>query len=143
MSLSVDFYVLKETGAEASTLLACCLAEKAYLHHKTVYIHCAENKIAVDIDKLLWTFKEESFIPHASHTTAAAANAPIVIGCTYDEQHRIYDILINLHPKINPEWQKFSRILDIINNDPLSKERGRQRYKYYREAQCQLNLHEL
>ena len=143
MSLNVDFYVLKETGAEASALLACRLAEKAYLHHKTVYIHCAENKTAAAIDHLLWTFKEESFIPHANTTAATAHNAPIVVGYNNDRLNRDYDILINLHPEINPDWQKFSRILDIIANEPLSKELGRQRYKYYREAQCQLNLHEL
>jgi DNA polymerase-3 subunit chi len=143
MSLNVDFYVLKETGAEASTLLACRLAEKAYLHHKTVYIHCADNKTAAAIDHLLWTFKEESFIPHANASAITAAHAPIVIGCAHDEQNRAYDILLNLHSEIKPDWQKFSRILDIIANEPLSKELGRQRYKYYREAQCQLNLHEL
>ncbi|MCD6045743.1 MAG: holC [Gammaproteobacteria bacterium] len=143
MNHSVDFYVLKDTGVEAGALLACRLAEKAYSHHKTVYIYCAENKIAVDLDKLLWTFKEESFIPHASATAATAADAPIVIGCDTTALNRDYDILINLHPEINPHWQKFSRILDIVANEPLSKELGRQRYKYYREANCQLSLHEL
>lgn len=143
MSHSVDFYVLKGTGVEASTLLACRLAEKAYSQHKTVYIHCAESTTAAAIDKLLWTFKEESFIPHASIPAATAANAPIVIGCDHTALARDYDILINLHPDINPDWQKFSRILDIVANEPQSKEFGRQRYKYYREAQCQLSLHEL
>jgi DNA polymerase-3 subunit chi len=139
----VDFYLLKETSAEANTLLACRLAEKAYLHEKTAYIYCAENKTVAAIDHLLWTFKEESFIPHASLEAAAAHNAPIVIGCHAEASNREYDILINLHPEINPGWQKFSRILDIIANEPLAKESGRQRYKYYREANCQLSLHEL
>ncbi len=143
MSHSVDFYVLQETGTEASSRLACRLAEKAYLHDKTAYIHCAENKTVAAIDQLLWTFKEESFIPHASVSAAAAHNAPIVIGCNNETLSRDYDILINLHPEINRCWQKFSRILDIIANEPLAKELGRQRYKYYREAQCQLSLHEL
>lgn len=143
MKQTVDFYILKEMGAETDAHLACRLAEKAYLSSKTAYIDCAESKTVAALDKLLWTFKEESFIPHASITTAAAQNAPIVIGCNREALSRNYDILINLHPEINPEWQKFSRILDIIANEPLAKESGRQRYKYYREAQCQLNLHEL
>lgn len=136
--MNIDFYILKAIGIEASMLLACRLAEKAYLNSNTVYIHCEENKTVTAIDKLLWTFKEESFIPHTSKTDI---NAPITIGCNNETIHR--DILINLHPDIHPDWQKFNRILDIVTNETVAKEKGRQRYKYYREANCQLSLHEL
>ncbi len=143
MSLNVDFYVLKEMSANDSAHLACRLAEKAYLNGKITYIHCDNPNTVAALDQLLWTFKEDSFIPHASTAAPAAQSAPIVIGCNNDALTRHYDILINLHPDINPNWEKFSRILDIIANDALSKELGRQRYKYYRDANCPLSLHEL
>ena len=140
MSTHVDFYLLKEASEQASTLLACRLAEKAYLHNKTAYIYCDNENASIAVDQLLWTFKDDSFIPHARSTSSSAQKAPIVIG---NDVSGDYDILINLHREVFPAWQKLTRILDVVGADPLLKERGRQRYKYYRDADCVLTVHEL
>lgn len=143
MNASVDFYVLKDASASAAALLACRLAEKAYLKGNSAYIYCDNNQNAGAINQLLWTFKDDNFIPHALANTPTAIEAPITIGCDLMTLQRHYDILINLHPDVNAGSQKFNRILDIVANDARLKEQGRQRYKYYREANYSLNLHEL
>lgn len=143
MSSSIDFYLLKDTQATAAAMLACRLAEKAYGHGNSAFIYCDNAQNADAINQLLWTFKEDSFIPHARAGTSAEKEAPIVIGSDLTATTHDYDILINLHPQVNTAHVKFSRILDIVANDPMLKEHGRQRYRYYREAQYPLNLHEL
>ena len=141
--MNVDFYVLKTGNATAGLLLACRLAEKAYATGNTAYVYCDTPQNAQSFDQLLWTFKEEAFIPHALKQQTAAAKAPIVIGCDLKNLDRDYDILINLHPEMVSALPPFQRILDIVANDAVLKERGRQRYKQYRNAQYPLNLHEL
>lgn len=143
MSPSVDFYLLKDPKASAAAMLACRLAEKAYLHANSTYIYCDTPQNASAIDQLLWTFKDDSFIPHALAATTQHPQTPIAIGCDLTTLTRNYDILINLHPDIAANSEKFSRILDIVANEPSLKEQGRLRYKYYREANYPLNLHEL
>lgn len=143
MSVSVDFYLLKDISASAAALLACRLAEKAYLNANNTYIYCDNQQNASAIDQLLWTFKDDSFIPHALANTPTATEAPIVIGCDLTAEKRHYAILINLNPAVHPQSQKFNRILDIVANEALLKEQGRERYKYYREAHYSINLHEL
>ncbi len=143
MSIAVDFYLLKDTAVQAIALLACRLAEKTVAHHKTAYLCCANDNDVNAIDQLLWTFKEESFIPHAKENTLAAKTAPLVIGWNTQSLSRQYDILINLQSEIPTYWQSVTRILELVAADPTLKEHSRRRYKYYREANCQLQLHEL
>ena len=143
MPMSVDFYVLKAGNTAAALLLACRLTEKAYAKGNTAYVYCDTPQNAQSFDQLLWTFKEEAFIPHALTQQRAAAKAPIVIGCDLKNLDRDYDILINLHPEVYSDPPPFQRILDIVANDAILKEHGRQRYKHYRDAQYPLNLHEL
>lgn len=60
----VDFYLVTETGAQAPLLLCCRLLEKAYQQQHKVYVQTPSQQEAEALDELLWTFKDECFIPH-------------------------------------------------------------------------------
>ncbi|MEZ5578324.1 MAG: DNA polymerase III subunit chi [Candidatus Competibacteraceae bacterium] len=43
---------------------ACRLADKAYGLGHTVYLFTASEARAAALDDLLWTFRQDSFVPH-------------------------------------------------------------------------------
>src|SRR5271168_3530353 len=64
MTERVDFYVLKSAAAKQRWTFACRLIEKAYLRDLSVVVVNGTLAEAKQLDELLWTFNERSFIPH-------------------------------------------------------------------------------
>ena len=95
----VDFYILSQHGPRERQSFACRLAEKAYHLDNTVHIHAGSSEIADQLDQLLWTFRDGSFVPHDLLSPAAAdRQSPVTIGCdTGPGEPR--DLLINLSGK--------------------------------------------
>ncbi len=110
---SVDFYLISPEGPEARLLFACRLLEKAYLQQHQIYVQVEDTQKAQYLNSLLWTFREESFIPHSLSEEAEATKAPIQIGCSTQLPFH-QDILLNLSPKIPAFHEAFKRILEII-----------------------------
>ena len=140
----VDFYLIAEQTAQARHLLACRLIEKAYSFNHSVYVLTDSAADSQLIDALLWTYREESFIPHNIVTPADKAAPPIQIGHgkqTAPENQR--DILINLGETIPIFYTQFQRVIEIVLNDAQQQSKGREHFRLYREQSCQLELHDL
>ncbi|HSW69955.1 MAG TPA: DNA polymerase III subunit chi [Gammaproteobacteria bacterium] len=138
----IDFYILPETTATARLQFACRLIEKAYKQKHRIYVHTADRAAAHQLDEILWTYRDDSFLPHNLYGDGPEPAPPIQIGFeTVPEKHR--DILINLHGEV-PEFHKqFARIFELILNENNSQESGRERYRFYRSQQFEINTHKL
>ena len=109
----VDFYLLRQTGAESRYAFACRLAEKAYRLENSVQIHTATEQDANRIDDLLWTFRDGSFVPHdSSRDNEASRPAPVRISCG-DDVVEPRDLLINLCDEIPPFAEAFPRVAEL------------------------------
>lgn len=138
----VDFYILPQHDVATCYTLACRLTEKAYRQKHRIYIHAPDQAIAHHIDDLLWTFRDESFIPHNLYGEGPTPPPPIQIGFQVTpEQHR--DILINLSAEIPPFYPQFRRVIEIVCQDATWREQARQHFKLYREQGCELQSHKL
>ena len=138
----VDFYLLKEEDLQAKLLYACRLLEKAYGKSRQVFVYCNDQTEAEQLDELLWTFKEESFIPHNLQGEGPEPPPPIQIGCG-ETPRGFHDILMNLADEIPAFYTKFSRVIELVSNDETAKETARTHYKAYRAARCSLQTHEV
>ncbi len=76
----IDFYVLPDHQDQSRALLACRLADKAYGLGHTVYILTASEAQAAALDDLLWTFRQDSFIPHERYPLVGTEGSPVLIG---------------------------------------------------------------
>ena len=97
--IRVDFYLLASDQPDARWLVACRLLEKAYYKGHKVYVFCDNQQDAEYLDELLWTFRDDSFIPHNLQGEGPEPPPPIQIG--YDQEPRGFnDILLNMsqHP---------------------------------------------
>ena len=138
----VDFYVSPNQEDVARLQLACRIAEKAYTLDKRVYIHTDDPVSAKQIDDLLWTFRQGSFIPHCLSGDANQAHSAIVIGyeqTVTDEPQ----VLINLSGGVPEFFSRFERIAEIVGGDDATRQAARDRFKYYRERGYPLETHEL
>lgn len=133
----VDFYILDSTRKQSSWLFACKLAEEAYSNNKKTIILMDNKEDAIKLDKLMWTFKDNSFIPHELGLT----DAPICISTTLDSTTKAQQ-LINLSAAVAPE-NTFNNIIEILTSDPQDKANGRERYRHYRTLSYTLNSHQV
>lgn len=138
----VDFYLLASEACDARWLLACRLLEKAYTKGHRVYVHCANQHDAEHLDELLWTFKDDSFIPHHLQGEGPEPPPPIQIGFA-KEPRGFNDILLNLDANIPAFFTRFKRVMELVSNVESEKEQSRIRYKAYRAKGCVMAVHEL
>lgn len=140
--IRVDFYLLANSDKQALWLLACRLLEKAYLRGHRVFVYCNSQQEAESLDELLWTFKDNSFIPHNLQGEGPEPPPPIQIG--YRDEPRGYnDVLFNLATEVPIFYPRFRRVIEIVTNDESAKEVSRAHYREYRAKHCELQTHEI
>ncbi|WP_028387705.1 DNA polymerase III subunit chi [Legionella fairfieldensis] len=140
--IRVDFYLLKSNQAQARLLLICRLLEKAYLRGHRIFVYCDNQKDAEELDELLWTFKDNSFIPHNLQGEGPEPPPPIQIGYS-NEPRGFDDILFNLSAEVPSFYSRFRRIIEIVLNEETAKKSSRAHYREYRAKQCELQTHEI
>lgn len=139
----VDFYVIDGSGEQTRQRFACRLAEKAYRLNNTVHIHATDRQCVQQIDDLLWTFRDGSFVPHeVLGNPSDEALAPITISCD-SAPARECDLLINLTDDIPPIASSFPRVAEIVTSDEDARTRSRTRFVDYRERGHTLDTHKL
>ncbi len=138
----IDFYITGDDHAQARQRLVCRLAEKAYALDHAIYIHTDDRRQAEQLDQLLWTFRDGSFIPHCLQDDTVAEQAAIVIGHNGEpEDHN--QVLINLGQEVPAFFGRFERVAEVIAGDEPSREAGRERFRFYRDRGYELNTHNL
>lgn len=140
--IRVDFYLLASDQPDARWLVACRLLEKAYLKGHRVYVCCDNQHDAELLDELLWTFRDDSFVPHNLQGEGPEPPPPVQIG--HDKEPRGFnDILLNMGQQIPSFYQKFKRVMELVGNVESAKELSREHYKEYRARGCELFTHNI
>jgi DNA polymerase-3 subunit chi len=138
----VDFYVLKEGARLNREHLVCVLASKAFMRDQRLYIHASTPHQVDMLDDLLWTFKDISFLPHQMLREGYTADTPILIGCDEAPPEEI-KLMINMAHSTPPFFSRFERMIEVVSQEPEIRQQARQRYRYYQDCGCPLNLHEI
>lgn len=139
----IDFYVLKGSGEPSRRQFACRLAEKAYRLQHRVHIRTADSTASAELDELLWTYRDGSFVPHEVLSgDPSAAESAVTIGHG-DPPAGIAELLINLDNRVPESAASFARIAEIVTSDDDSRSRSREHYARYRELGHTLETHKL
>jgi DNA polymerase-3 subunit chi len=138
----VDFYLLDSPNHEDQQRLACRLAEKAWHRGHRVFIRTESAAAAAQLDDLLWTFRADSFIPHAVFSSAAGAGIPVLVGVDVAPTGPL-GVLINLHASVPVAAEQCTRLAEVVGPDKPSRDSARRRYRLYREQGCALHYHTL
>lgn len=140
--MRADFYLLSDGNREPKGILVCRLLEKAYHRNHRVFVYCENQQDAEWIDDLLWTYKEDSFVPHHIQGEGPEPPPPVQIG--YGQQAPgFHDILVNLAVEIPAFFQQFKRVIEVIEANDNSKAIAREHYRFYKAHQLELHTHQI
>ena len=138
----IDFYVLPDQKENGRALLACRLADKAYGLGHTVYLFTASEARAAALDDLLWTFRQDSFVPHERYPLVGEEGSPVLVGtvapATVEAQ-----VLINLADALPEGFERYERVVELVDQHPEVLAQSRERFRQYREQGCLLETHKL
>ena len=138
----VDFYILKDKAPQAGMQFACRLAEKIFKDGHQVYINTTSGQQLKQLDDLLWTFRQGSFLPHAVCTSNEQEATPILLGHAI-EPDGPSDVLVNLAEDIPAFFSRFSRVTELVSGDDTQREMARTRYKFYKDRGYTVRSHQL
>jgi DNA polymerase-3 subunit chi len=138
----VDFYLLDASG-DSRERIACRLAEKAWRLGNRVYLLAPDKPAALELDELLWTFSQNSFVPHAlCAPNGDVEDHPVLIGHN-EPPDALHDVLISLAAEVPTWFSRFARVAEVVGTDEEDKMRGRERFRFYRERGYPLETHNL
>lgn len=118
--------------------LGCQLAQKGFAAGGTVLCQTADAEASGQLDKLLWEFQQESFLPHG----VGADAHPIAVNHQQDpgEHHQL---LINLSHDVPTWFGRFERVIEITCSEPDYEKAKRESFRFYRERGYPLEFHDL
>lgn len=136
----IDFYLLNSANPELRLDYACRLAHKAWGKGHRVYINCNDEAQAETLDRLLWSFRADTFLPHA----LAKDDSKEAVVCGNGEPPAMHnDLLINLTDTTADSFSRFTRMAEIvIEHDPVRLP-ARERFRFYRERGYPLQTHQI
>lgn len=131
-AVQVDFHILASADENARCTYACRVVEKARERGHTVYLRVPDDAAAGELDNLLWTFRDRSFLPHAVDAPGAP-DEPVLIGTGDGPSRGEPDVLINLALTVPEQPDQYARIVEIGDNQDHVLRAARQRFRTYRD----------
>lgn len=135
---SIDFYF----NADDRLAVACRLAGKAFAHKKRLLIFAPDRETAGRVDRMLWTWQQQSFVPHCLADDPLAAQTPVLITAESADPPEC-DVLLNLAAECPPFFERYARLLEVVGMDDAERGRGRGRYRFYKERGYPIGHHDL
>ena len=134
----VDFY----SNAEPKLQVACQLVAKATRQQLRVVVYAPDENTARSLDKLLWTYRANGFVPHCMAHHAHAFEIPVVIARKEVEMPH-YQVLLNLHADSPPSFGRFERLIELVGAGDDDRRLARDRYRFYRDRGYEIHHHDL
>jgi DNA polymerase-3 subunit chi len=141
----VDFYILDSDSDDARLRLACRIVDKANQQGHHIFINSASEDEARQLDELLWTFSQGSFIPHRIVREALTAEPlePVLIGVNQSPAPGRWNVLINLSAEVPEFFSRYERVAELVDGNAQRREQSRERYRFYRDRGYKLNTHQV
>ena len=131
----VQFY----HNAENPLALACELAARAYGSGRKVALRTQDATSARQLDQLLWSFEQQSFVPHVMAGSPLAGETPVVIGhAEAPNEWPHAEILFNLADDVPPGHERFRMLIEIIGQGEAQKLPARARWMHYKQQDLPL-----
>ena len=135
---SVDF----SFNAADRLEVACRLAGKAHAQRKRMLVYAPDGDAAGRISRLLWTWQATAFVPHCMAQDAVADETPVLIA-TDAHTPPACEILLNLAAACPPHFERFERVLEVVDGDAAGLDAGRERFRFYRDRGYPIARHDL
>ena len=130
----VDFYVYELSDYQFYQRLVCNLVEEAYNQENNILLLCENEESCENLDELLWTFKDVSFIPHEKKLNNKILTQHINL--TKKKQSLI---LMNLTYSFPDFLETHDRVIEMSGYDEDSRQKARLNFKRYKTMNFEIN----
>lgn len=132
---SIQFYHLLTTPLERA--LPKLLEKAVSGGFKTLLVADSPERVEV-LNQLLWTYDQDSFLPHGSAADGHVELQPILLSTELNPANGANLLLVT--NGVKPEKpEAFERIIDMFDGrDPQAVENARKRWTAYKEAGLEL-----
>ena len=134
----VDFYLVAQNLNLHQ--FACRLVNKAFNSGLTVRIELDTAEQAQQLDKLLWEFQPDCFIPHDMGVDELGS-VPFIQVADLQRLSSPADMLLNLSSTAPEQLEIYQRVAEIVPDNPIDRQRMRDRFRHYRNLGCIPDYH--
>ena len=139
----IDFYIIGSNEPARRLQFVMKLLLKALAGGHETFVYCAGEGEAEALSEKLWSL-DNRFLPNAfiKGEEGGSENQPIIIG--YESPPvQLHDLYINLAPELPPEFSRFERLMEVIDQQASVLASGRKNYKSYQDKHYPLRRHDL
>jgi DNA polymerase-3 subunit chi len=135
MTVAVEFHILEGSDLRALDHTICARIAQCVSDGHTVCVVTDSLASAERVDTALWTFSDQSFVPHdlADRADARTGQPPLPSVVITTGRCVPADILVNLAPTVPEGFESFHRIMEFVDADPTRRDAGRRRFVAYRD----------
>ncbi len=149
----IDFYILQSESEDSWLRFVCKIVDKAFNRDMVVFIYSSDEYISQQLDKLLWTFSQNSFLPHVyidspnqdkHEERIFLSNASV--DCLEDfilSKKIKFDLIINLALETPSFFNSVDRLIEVIDNSNRMKDIGRKKFAFYKKEGYEINTHKI
>jgi len=126
---------------------ACRLLRKALRSGASGVAVCGPEATLSRLDRLLWTFEPQEFIPHvllrAGETLPPRLQRTPIWLVGRAEQGAHHPVLVHLGDEPAAGFESYSRLIEIVSTAADDRESARRRWKHYAGRGYAIHKHEL
>lgn len=132
----IQFYQLSTSPLEKALPR---LAEKAYSAGFRVHLRLPTPELVEYYNNALWTFAQDSFLPHGTANDASPEKQPVFLSATPDAPNEPNVLMVTdgAEPANANAYQRILDIFDGRNEDAVAQARAR--WKQYKEKGCEVS----
>ena len=136
----IDFHILASLHLHDRIHYSCRLIDKAYKKGHRILVYSDDEAVSAQVSHQLWHYRADAFLPHGPADQVQAiglGSGDNMIATAYE------DIVINLAQAVPPDFQRFQRLLEIVDQTDALLPASRQRYRFYTEQGYTVQHHDL
>ena len=134
MDNSAIFYILDSD--DDINYCTCKIIKKFYEEGKKILVSSKNSILIDDLNKLLWTFEQLSFIPHSTSKDYDSLTPVLLTETSYKNDSIIkkdYNIFINLDDEVKTDYHNYEIVIELVSGNEHQKNLAREKYLYYKK----------
>ncbi len=142
----IDFYYdVKDTFLFASRITRKLYYDNVVTHEHPLVIRCKNQPQCDEFTESVHHFSERDFIPLVNFSDKNAKFSPIILLTQSEIPFWADDIvvLLNLDAKIEMTFSSYSRVIEIVDQSEVNRQKGREKYKFYKERGYEVFNHKV
>ena len=128
------FYILSKQ--DDINLSVCKIIKKYYNDGHKIIVKSNDQGFIDNINKLLWTFEQLTFIPHSTNIEYDSATPVLLYKNNYKNDSIIekdYNVILNIDIALDVTNNDHEIIIEIVGHDENKKAMSREKYLYYKK----------